>query len=198
MRTMLSSFCIVTLCLTACISSHSQSDIRIAQIKNYCDSLDKLTNVQNVRKTGAGVALEYYISDGSIFRIIEKPTGYRYISAKVNYYLQDNNPVYVDADIEISGEEGASLTIELQKIYLDGTRIIKQLESKRSFDPDSLYNNPDPVKTALGIRKNAVYEPVSPDTEFERTLLRSIGNYLDALDKKDGDPIFELLFSPFI
>ena len=193
------TLCLLTISVMCCSSTHSQTVDRISQISEYCDNLDKLNVIQTVHKVGAGVTLEYIISNGNVVKIIERPSGYKFISGKETYYIQNNNIVYVNADIEISNENIDTLTIELHKIYFDSRRIIKHLISETTFSGDSLYNaNSDPTKTADDIRKNAKFKPKRVDKEFERTLLQTIDNYLNARTKKDGDPILDKLYSPFI
>jgi len=193
------TFFILTICLTCCFSSHSQTENRIGQIKNHCDSIDILTDIKTIRKIGAGVTLDFIISNEQIVKIIEQPSGYKHISAKITYYLQNSKAIFIDADIEISSEEGDELTIELHKIYLDDKGIIKQFISERTFNADSLYSgNSDPVRTAFEIRKDARFKPKSIDPESENALLNAIDIYLNAAYKKDGDPISDQLYSPFI
>lgn len=199
MYNLLKTIFIFTIYLVCCLTSQSQTVDRIFQINNYCDSLDKSDGIQSVRKAGAGVTLDYFISNGEVIKIIAHPAGYKYISAKETYYFHNNKSVYVSADIEISSEDGDKLTVELHKIYLDDNRIIKQLTSEQTFNADSLYNhNSDPVQTAENIRKDARFKTRSVDQKFERTLLHAIGNYLNARFIKDGDPVFNELYSPFI
>ncbi len=76
------TFCILTLYLTCCSSSQSQTVDRIVQINKYCDSLDIINGTQTVRKVGAGVTLEYIISKGEVIKIIEQPSGYKFFSVK--------------------------------------------------------------------------------------------------------------------
>ena len=199
MNTACKSYCTFLILLTCCFSSHSQTDPIISQINNYCDSIDKVTAIQTVHKTGAGISLEYIISKGEILKILEQPSGYKYISAKETYYFQNNKSIYVSVDIEISSEEGDKLIIELHKIYLDNNHIIKHLAYEQSFDADSLYNNnPDPVRTSENIRKKAELKSVGTDRKFEKSLLQTIESYLKARSIKDGDLILNQLFSPFI
>ena len=199
MKTIYYPFFVLTICLISISLSHSQTIDRITQINRYCDSLNKLTGIQTIRKVGAGVQLEYFISNGSVVKIIEQPIGYKYVSAIETYYLQNDKSVYVQADIEISNEEGDQLTIELHKIYFNDNQIIDQLTSEQTFNSDSLYkNSSDPIKTANNIRKNARFKPRKVDHNFERTLIQTIDNYLNARSKTDGDPVFNNLYSPFI
>jgi len=190
---------ILIICLTSCFSLLSQTENRIGQIKNHCDSIDILTDIQTIRKIGAGVILDFIISNEKIVKIIEQPSGYKYVSAKITYYLQYNAAVFIMADIETSSEEGDELTIELHKIYLDDKGTIGQFTSKRTFNADSLYSdNSDPINTAFDIRKNARFKPKKIDPGFEKTLLNTIYNYLNAAYRKNGDLIFNHLYSPFI
>jgi hypothetical protein len=190
---------ILIICLTSCFSLLSQTENRIGQIKNHCDSIDILTDIQTIRKIGAGVILDFIISNEKIVKIIEQPSGYKNVSAKITYYLQYNIAVFIIADIETSSEEGDELTIELHKIYLNDKGTIGQFTSKRTFNADSLYSdNSDPINTAFDIRKNARFKPKEIDPGFEKTLLNTIYNYLNAAYRKDGDPIFNQLYSPFI
>jgi hypothetical protein len=199
MYNLLKTIFIFTIYLVCCPSSHSQTNTRIAQTDYYCDSVDNVTAIQTIRKTGVGVTLDYIISNGEVIKIIEQPAGYKFISAKETYYFQNNKSVYVSADIEISSEDGGMLTIELHKIYLDNNHIIKHLAYEQTFDADSLYNNnPDPVRTSENIRKKAELKTVGTDRKFEKSLLQTIDKYLDAGSKKEGDPLFEELYSPFI
>lgn len=199
MKKNFNTFCILTLNLIFCLTSQSQTVDRIFQINNYCDSLDKSDGIQSVRKAGVGVTLDYFISNGEVIKIIAHPAGYKYISAKETYYFHNNKSVYIYADIEISSEAGDKLTVELHKIYLDNNRIIKQLTSEQTFNTDSLYNeSSDPVQTSENIRKDARFKTRNVDQKFERTLLQAIDNYLNARFKKDGDPVFNELYSPFI
>ena len=192
-------FFVLTICLTSCFSSHSQTQDRIGQIKNHCDSIDNLTDIQTIQKIGAGVILDFIISNEQIVKIVEQPSGYKHISAKITYYLQYNKAVFINADIEMSTDEGGQLNIEFHKIYLYNKKIIGQFISERTFNADSLYSdNSDPVRIANAIRKNARFKPKSIDPEFEKSLLNTINNYLNAAYRKDGDPIFEKLYSPFI
>jgi len=199
MNTFIHSLKIFTFCLTICITSYSQPEYRTDQIDSYCDSIDDLNEVQTIRRTGAGVMLDFILSNAQIVKIIEQPSGYKHVSAKITYYLQDKKAVFINADIEISNDEGDELNIELHKIYLDNKGIIRQFSNERTFNADSLYSdNSDPVKTANEIRKNARFKPKSVDSAFEKSLLNTIDKYLNAANKKDSDPIFEMLYSPFI
>ena len=87
------AFYLLIIFLTCCFSSHSQSVERINQINTYCDSLDKVTGIQTVRKNSAGVTLEYIISKGVVIKIIERPAGYKFISATATYYIQNNKSI---------------------------------------------------------------------------------------------------------
>lgn len=185
--------------LTFCLASFSQSESRTDRINDYCDSIDKLADLQVVRKQGAGVMLDYIISGDNVVKVVERPSGYRYVSAIVTYYFVNEGPVFINADIEMSNEDADGLTLELYKIYLDGHRILKQFISERTFNADSLYNNdPDPVKTAHKIRNNAEFKILPVDPGFEKSLLQIINEYLIARTRKDNDPIFGSLYSPFI
>jgi hypothetical protein len=193
------TFCILVIFLTSCFSLHSQNDPIISQITNYCDSIDKLKDFQTSVKAGAGVTLEYFMSNGKVIKIIGRPSGYKYLSAKETYYFQNDKPVYVSADLEISSEDGDKLTIELHKIHIADNRIIRHLKSEDIFDADSLYSDgSDPLITAKDIRKNASFKLQPIDQEFERTLFQAIDSYLKARSIKNGDPALNQFASPFI
>jgi hypothetical protein len=199
MNNLVNTLLILTIWLSCCFSSHSQTDPGITQIDKYCDSLDKIKDIQHLIKAGGGVTLDYIISNGELIKIIEHPAGYKFISAKETYYIKNFKPVYVDADIEISSEDGDKLTIELHKIYLDKNGILKYLISEQTFDADSLYNSrSNPLKTAESIRKYARFKSKCIDPKFEKTLLQAVDKYIKASNRKEGDPVFEELYSPFI
>jgi hypothetical protein len=190
---------IIAICFLCGISSYSQANLEIIQIDNYCDSLDKIKDIQFTSKSGGGVALDYITSEGKLIKIIEHPAGYKFISASETYYLKNLKPVYIYADIEISNDDGSMVTLELHKIYLENTQILKYSKSEQKFNPDSLYNNnSDPVNTIVNLKKNARFKPGAIDKIFEKTLLQAIDNYIKARNKKDGDPFIEELSSPFI
>jgi hypothetical protein len=193
------TFLILTFYLSGSFPLHAQTNTLVSQINNYCDSIDKLKDFQTTVKAGTGVTLEYFISNGEVIKIIERPSGYKYISATETYYFQNHKPVYVSADIEVSSEDGDKLTIELHKIFIAQNQVIRHLKSEDTFDSDSLYSDgSDPVKTAAGIRVNARFKSQSIDHQFEKTLLQAIDKYLTAISAKDGDPVFNDLYSPFI
>ena len=193
------TFLILTFYFSCSFPSHSQTNQGISQINNYCDSIDNVTAIQTIRKTGVGVTLNYIISNGEVIKIIGQPAGYKFISAKETYYFHNNKPVYVSADIEISSKDGEKLTIELHKIYSRQWPYYQTPYNEQTFDADSLYNNnPDPVRTSENIRKKAELKSVGTDRKFEKSLLQTIDKYLDARSKKEGDPVFEELYSPFI
>lgn len=199
MNRLFRTFPVFIIFFNCCFSSQSQTDERINQIGNYCDGVDRLKDIQTIRKAGSGVILDFIISNKQIVKIIEHPSGYKNITAKETYYFENQKPVYIYADMEISNEEGDRLTVELQKIYLDDKRITGQFISRRTYDADSLYSkNSDPVKTASDIRKNTRFTPEDTDPGFEKNLLDTIDDYLNAAYKKDGDPFLEKLYSPFI
>jgi hypothetical protein len=190
---------ILATCFFFCFSSYSQPDSEITRIRNYCDSLDQITDIQHIFKNGGGVTLDYIISDGELIKIIEHPSGYKFISARESYYFKSLEPVFVGADIELSSEDGDVLTIELHEIYLGDNRILRHLTSEQTFNADSLYEKgSDPVRTIETIKKNAILRPGTIKPEFEKGLFNAIGNYLKARTMKEGDPFIERLYSPFI
>jgi len=199
MYNLFKTVCLLTIGLFCSLSSHSQINPGKVQIDRYCDSLDKINDFEHIIKEGSSVKLEYIVSHGEVIKIVEHPAGYKFISATVIYYFKQNKPVSVKADVEISSEDGENLTIELHKIYLDNSRIIEQWTGEQTFNADSLYNSSsDPLKTAESIRKNARFKSKSIDQEFEKTLLQAIDKYLKASTKKQDDPVFKELSSPFI
>jgi hypothetical protein len=186
--------------LSSCFSSHCQvNDQAITYINRYCDSVDRVTNYLAESFSGESVHLDYVKSGNCILKIFEQPVGYRFINASNKYYFQNNNLVYVYADIEITTDDGSSLTLELYKIYFSENEIIMNLVAEKTYNSDSLYHgDADPLRINEKLRKEARFSERPIQKELKERLLKASRIYLHEQTNQNRENSLKNCSSPFI